>query len=67
MIGVNWCKRHVHPVSVVTPPSTHMEVTAAALEQGKAVLCEKPMAMNADEAKRMTELAHEKGMLALIH
>ncbi len=53
-------------VSVVTPPSTHMEITAAALEQGKAVLCEKPMAMNADEAKRMTELAHEKGMLALI-
>src|SRR6267378_7700302 len=28
-------------VSVVTPPATHMEIALAALEQGKAVLCEK--------------------------
>ena len=42
-------------VSVVTPPATHMEIVLAALDRGKAVLCEKPMAMNADEAKRMVE------------
>lgn len=53
-------------VSIVTPPATHMEITMAALERRKAVLCEKPMAMNADEAKRMTERAHEAGVLALI-
>lgn len=53
-------------VSVVTPPATHMEITLAALEQGKAVLCEKPMAMNAGEAKRMTETAQAAGVLALI-
>ena len=53
-------------VSIVTPPATHMEITLAALERRKAVLCEKPMAMNADEAKRMTERAHEAGVLALI-
>jgi predicted dehydrogenase len=53
-------------VSVVTPPATHMEITLAALDQGKAVLCEKPMAMNADEAKRMTERAQKMGVLALI-
>jgi predicted dehydrogenase len=53
-------------VSIVTPPSTHMEITLAALERRKAVLCEKPMAMNAGEAKRMTERAHEAGVLALI-
>lgn len=53
-------------VSIVTPPATHMEITLAALERRKAVLCEKPMAMNADEAKRMTERAHEVGVLALI-
>ncbi len=53
-------------VSIVTPPSTHMEITLAALERGKAVLCEKPMAMNAAEAKRMTERAREAGVLALI-
>lgn len=53
-------------VSVVTPPATHMEMTLAALEHGKAVLCEKPMAMNAPEAKRMTEAAQKAGRLALI-
>ena len=53
-------------ISVVTPPATHMEMTLAALERGKAVLCEKPMAMNATEAKRMTERARAKGVLALI-
>lgn len=53
-------------VSVVTPPATHMEITLAALEHGKAVLCEKPMAMNAAEARRMADAAKAAGVLALI-
>lgn len=53
-------------VSVVTPPATHMEITMAALENGKSVLCEKPMALNAAEAKQMTDRAQEAGVLALI-
>ena len=53
-------------VSIVTPVVTHCEMTLAALDHGKAVLCEKPMAMNADEALRMTERAREAGVLALI-
>lgn len=53
-------------VSVVTPPLTHMEMTLAALDNGKAVLCEKPMAMNAGESKKMVERAREKGALNLI-
>ena len=56
----------VQLVSVVTPPSTHAEVTLAALDAGKAVLCEKPMAMNADETDRMRRRAHESGQLAHI-
>src|SRR5882757_4969043 len=53
-------------VSIVTPVVTHCEMTLAALDRGKAVLCEKPMAMNAAEALRMTERAGETGALALI-
>jgi predicted dehydrogenase len=53
-------------VSVVTPPATHVEITLAALDHRKAVLCEKPMALNANEAARMVEKAKSAGTLALI-
>ena len=53
-------------VSVVTPVVTHCEMTLAALDAGKSVLCEKPMAMNADEARRMTERAETLGAMAHI-
>jgi len=69
-VAANWQElvthRDVELVSVVTPPSTHMEITLAALEQGKAVLCEKPMALNAGEAARMVEKAKAAGVLALV-
>src|SRR5712691_5843053 len=57
---------NVDLVSIVTPVVTHCEMTLAALDAGKAVLCEKPMAMNAGEARRMTERAREADALALI-
>jgi predicted dehydrogenase len=53
-------------VSIVTPVVTHCEMTLAALDAGKAVLCEKPMAMNADEARQMMDRAREAGVLAHI-
>jgi predicted dehydrogenase len=59
-------REDVDLVSVVTPVVTHCEMTLAALSHGKGVLCEKPMAMNADEARRMTEAARAGGVLALI-
>lgn len=69
-VAANWQelveRRDVDLVSVVTPPSTHMEITLAALERGKAVLCEKPMALNATQARQMVERANSAGVLALI-
>ncbi len=53
-------------VSIVTPVVTHCEMTLAALDSGKSVLCEKPMALNADEARRMVDGARTAGALALI-
>src|SRR6185369_1201518 len=53
-------------VSVVTPPATHKEIVLTALANGKAVLCEKPMAMNAEESQEMVEKASKAGVLALL-
>ena len=47
-------------VSIVTPPSTHSEMALAALRAGKHVLCEKPTAMNADEALQMLREAESR-------
>ncbi|MFN2393924.1 MAG: Gfo/Idh/MocA family protein, partial [Pyrinomonadaceae bacterium] len=53
-------------VCITTPPVFHKEMTLLALEHGKHVLCEKPMAMNADEAREMLEKSKEKNVIALI-
>jgi predicted dehydrogenase len=47
------------------PPVGHAEWTIAALEAGKAVLCEKPFAMNAAEARAMTGAASRTGGVLL--
>lgn len=69
-VAADWqalVERHdVDLVSIVTPPATHVEITLAALEHRKAVLCEKPMALNASESARMVEKANAAGTLALI-
>ncbi|HEY1708743.1 MAG TPA: Gfo/Idh/MocA family oxidoreductase [Rhizomicrobium sp.] len=43
------------------PPSGHMEWSVAALETGKAVLCEKPFTRNAAEARRLVAVADGTG------
>jgi predicted dehydrogenase len=51
----------IHAVSICTPNYLHMQPTIDALEAGKHVLVEKPLAMNAIEGKAMVEAARRTG------
>ncbi len=44
-----------------TPPVLHHGLTIAALDSGRHVLCGKPLAMDADEARSMLRRARERG------
>ena len=53
-------------VAVVTPSHTHFKVVKSMLEAGKNVYVEKPISTVAQEAKDLTELAHEKGLVLMV-
>ena len=48
-------------VHVCTPNRSHSFITVDALEAGKHVMCEKPMAINSVEAKKMLDAAERTG------
>ncbi|MFF8605930.1 Gfo/Idh/MocA family protein [Streptomyces sp. NPDC015346] len=59
----------VHLVDVCTPGDSHAEIAVAALEAGKHVLCEKPLANSVAEAEAMVtaaEAAAARGQIAMV-
>jgi len=57
----------VDAVSVALPTFLHDTVTIAALQAGLHVLCEKPMAVNAQRARAMLEASRAAGKKLMIH
>lgn len=53
-------------ISVCTWNAEHKNATVAALKSGANVICEKPMAMNAEEAQEMADTAEKTGKLLQI-
>ncbi len=56
----------VDVVSVTTPNAFHAEMAVAALEAGKHVWCEKPMAVALADAERMEAAARASGKVAVL-
>jgi predicted dehydrogenase len=54
-------REDIDVIHVCTPNNSHSEITVAALESGKHVMCEKPMAKTAAEAKAMLDAAKRTG------
>lgn len=55
----------VDAVYIGTPNQTHCAYTLACLGAGKHVLCEKPLAINAEEGRMMVEAARSSGCLLM--
>ena len=53
--------KSIDVIHVCTPNKSHSEITVAALEAGKHVMCEKPMAKTAAGARKMVQAAKRTG------
>lgn len=53
-------------IAIATPPGQHHELAIAALKSGKHVVCEKPFAVSASQAKEMLDVAEGTGLTAMV-
>jgi len=53
-------------VDINTPNDAHADIAIAAAKAGKAVLCEKPLALDVPTAKRMTDAVKKAGVINMV-
>lgn len=58
--------KEIQVVSICTPNSTHYQICSEALNLGKNVLLEKPIATNSSDAEKLLKLAEQKGLLLMV-
>jgi predicted dehydrogenase len=56
----------VDVVDICTPNDNHVDIALDALQRGKHVLCEKPLALDADSCYRLCEAAKDSGRVAQV-
>jgi predicted dehydrogenase len=56
----------IHAVCIAAPTNIHFLLTKEALECGKHVLCEKPLAMRPEECRELKELAERKNKVLMV-
>jgi predicted dehydrogenase len=52
----------IHIIDICTPNDSHREIAVAAAGAGKAILCEKPLALNTTEAQQMATAVKRAGV-----
>jgi len=55
-------RKDIDAVDICTPNNLHREIALAAAEAGKAILCEKPLAMNSEEGEEMCRAVEKAGV-----
>ena len=59
-------REDVDLVDICSPNNTHLDIALAAARAGKMIACEKPLARNTAEAKKMTDAVEEAGLPNMI-
>jgi len=59
-------KPNIDAVCIAAPTNFHYLLTKEALECGKHVLCEKPLALTADECQELKDLAEQKSKVLMV-
>ena len=57
----------VDVIHITTPNKLHYKMAKAALEAGKHVMCEKPLAMTTDETRELVKVAEKSGKVAAVN
>src|SRR5438105_8860300 len=69
-IETDWRKlverKDIDLIDICTPNNMHAEIALAAAQAGKMILCEKPLAMNGPEGKKMVEAVEKAGVPSMV-
>jgi predicted dehydrogenase len=58
--------KNIDVVDICVPNNVHAEIAIAAAKAGKAICCEKPLALNAEQGKQMVEAVEKAGVANLV-
>ncbi|MEM7141632.1 MAG: Gfo/Idh/MocA family oxidoreductase [Actinomycetota bacterium] len=56
----------VQAIVIATPASTHVELALAALERGRDILVEKPLAETSADAAKLNDVARDNGLILMV-
>ncbi|OAM92535.1 oxidoreductase domain protein [Pelosinus fermentans DSM 17108] len=59
--------KEIDAVHICTPNHLHYRMAKEALLAGKHVVCEKPLAVNTEQANELVEIAREKQLVNAVH